>query len=453
MMAVNQASQFTGDITPYIAAKTLPLTRRQLVVYQFGDPATLPKGMGTTYTASRYNRVPLPFAPLAEGVPPSGQTMTLQQVSAQAQQWGDKITITDVAEMTIKHPLFKKAIELVALQVAETLERNTFVNLLGGTQINYVNSRGARASLIAGDVMNPHEINRASAMLVNLGAPRYMGDEMTDMKIEASAGGAKASNNPRKMPHYVAVCHPFISGDLSENATISTAWSYSDLNRLYNYEVGEWRGIRFCQTNMVPTFTGFLSSSAGAAYAPVGGGALTAGTYVVQVTGQDTQNQYESQIYAISGNVVVGANGAIQVTLPSTAGYTYNVYVSAAGNATPVNLGLSTSGPTTGPLAGQATQLAPGAVVTVTGLGIFQVPPAAPANGVTVYPTFVFGRGAYAQVVLDNVKFTYLKEADKSDPLNQLRVVGWKNFYGTLIQNSQFFMRIESTSAFNTTFG
>ena len=196
-MATNIASQFSGDVTTYIAAKTLPLVRRQLVVYQFGDPATLPKGMGTTYTASRYNRVTLPFAPLAEGVPPVGQTMTLQQVTAQAQQWGDKVTITDVAEMTIKHPLFKKAIELVALQLAETMERNTFVNLMAGGQINYVNSRGARASLVAGDVVNPHEFNRATAMLTTLGAPRYMGDEITDMKLEADAGGAKASRNPR----------------------------------------------------------------------------------------------------------------------------------------------------------------------------------------------------------------------------------------------------------------
>jgi hypothetical protein len=91
--------------------------------------------------------------------------------------------------------------------------------------------------------------------------------------------------------------------------------------------------------------------------------------------------------------------------------------------------------------------------VTVTALGLAQTPPAAPATGVTVYPTFIFGRGAYAQVVLDSVKMTYLKEPDKSDPLNQLRVIGWKNFYGTLISNQQFFMRIESTSAFSATFG
>ena len=51
------------------------------------------------------------------------------------------------------------------------------------------------------------------------------------------------------------------------------------------------------------------------------------------------------------------------------------------------------------------------------------------------------------------MKFTYLKDADKSDVLNQLRIVGWKAMYGTLIQNQAFFARIESTSAFNTTFG
>ena len=87
--------------------------------------------------------------------------------------------------------------------------------------------------------------------------------------------------------------------------------------------------------------------------------------------------------------------------------------------------------------------------------GIAQTPPAFPgnANSLTVYPTFVFGRGAYGQVMLDDIKYSYLAEADKSDPLNQLRVVGWKVFYGTIILNNLFFGRIESTSAFSSTFG
>jgi N4-gp56 family major capsid protein len=450
-MAINVSGSFSADIEAYIADKTLPLTRKQLVVYQFGDPLTLPKGRGVTYTATRYNRVPLPYAPLAEGVPPAGELMTIQQVTATALQWGDKITITDVAELTIKHPLFKKAIELTGLQVAETLERNTFNNLLGFTQVNYVNSRGSRALLVAGDVMNIHELNRAYAQLLNIGAPRFMGDEMTDTKLEADAGGARASSNPRSMPHYTAVLHPFVAADLRENQPIQYAWSHSDINRLYNFELGEWSGIRFTFSNMVPFWTGVAALSGGS-YNPSTTGALATNSYYIIVTASDTQNQYESQIYAVSGaQVVTGPNGSVLVTLPTLTGYTFNVYIGTS-NA-PVNLGLSPQGPTIGPLQGQAVQLNGGQTVTITGLGAFQIPPATPGVGITVYPTYIFGRGAYGQVMLDDVKFTYLKDADKSDPINQLRIVGWKTFYGTLIQNVQFAMRIESTSAFNATFG
>lgn len=450
-MPVNAAASFSADISNYIAEKTLPLARKQLVAYQFGDPLRLPKGFGTIYTATRYLRVPLPYAPLSEGVPPVGETMTIQQVSATAQQWGDKITITDVAELTIKHPLFVKATELTALQIAETLERNTFNTLNAGTQVNYVNTRGARASLVAGDVLNPHEINRAYGALFTLGAPRYMGDEMTDTKLSADAGGAKASSNPRQMPHYVSIMHPLVAQDMRENSTVVTAWSYSDLNRLYNYEVGEWGGIRFTLSNMVPTWTGVaqINGTAGTV-----GSLATNANYFIKVTASDSQNQFESQVYQASAAIsVTGPNGSIAVTLPTLAGYTFSVYVGTGTAAAVANLGLTASGPTSGPLQGQATQLAGNQTVIITGIGTAQTPPAAPATGVTVYPTYIIGRGAYGQVMLDDAKFSYLKEADKSDPLNQLRVIGWKCFYGTLIQNQQFFMRIESTSAFSSSFG
>ena len=455
--AVNSASGFntggaygTGDVEQYIADKTLPLTQQQLVVYQFGDALRLPKGRGTQYAASRYTRVPLPFAPLSEGVPPVGETMTLQQVVATAQQWGDKITVTDVADMTIKHPLFQKAIELTALAVAETHERNTFNNLMGGTQINYVNSRGARANLVAGDVLNPHEVNRASAALLTNGAPMYSGTERTDEKLNAEQGGVRASNNPRTMPHYTAVIHPLVAADMRENSQITTAWSYSDINRLYNFELGEWGGIRFTMSNMVPSFTGLANS--GYTVGVGTAGSLATGTYYVQVTGSAQITQYEQQIYQVSSSQsVTGPTGSITVTVPATTGYTYSVYIGTT--TSPANLGLSTSGPTSGPMTGQAVQIAAGSTIVITGTGTAQTPPAAPATGVTVYPTFVFGKGAYGIVVLDDTKFTYLRTADKSDPLNQLRVVGYKFFEGVLIQNGQFFCRIESSSAFSATYG
>ena len=124
---------------------------------------------------------------------------------------------------------------------------------------------------------------------------------------------------------------------------------------------------------------------------------------------------------------VSGPNGSIAVTLPVLSGYTFNVYVGTTiaarrtwGSPRQVRRparcrvrrrSLPAVRPSPSPASASS-----------------QIPPAAPTTGVTVYPNFIFGRGAYGQIMLDDTKFTYLKEADKSDPLNQLRVVGWKTF-------------------------
>jgi N4-gp56 family major capsid protein len=448
-MATNVSGQFTADIEAYIADEVLPLAQRQLVAYQFGDPLELPKGRGLQYTATRFNRLPLPFAPLSEDVPPVGSSMTIQQVTATVQQWGDQVIITDVAELTIKHPLMKQANFLIGLEIAELFERNTYNALMAGTQVNYVNSKGARASLASTDVLDPHTVNRTVVALKDNGAYMFLGDEQTDIKIDAEAGGSqrRASESPKTMPHYVAIANPNVLGDFSENATVVTAWSFSDINRLYNAEVGTWRGMRFCESNMVPSFFGVATLGG---TAQVGGGTFAANTYYVIATASDTQNQYESRIYAVSAGLVVAANGSITVVLPALTGFTFSLYVGTT--TSPGNLALSAAGPVSGPLTGQATQLAPGQTVTLTGLGVAQSPPATPAVGVTVFPTFVIGKGAYGQVKLDDIKTIWLDKADKSDPLNQSRRIGFKCFYGTILLNVGFFARIESSSAFSATF-
>lgn len=441
----NSASGFTADVEAFIQEEVEPLARRQLVAYQFGKPLRLDINRGTTYTASRYERLPLPFAALQEGVAPPGESMSLAQVSATAQQWGDLVRVTDVANLTIKHPLFQQAIQLISLQMPETLERNTLNTLLAGVQINYVNSRASRAALVASDVMSPTEIYRAVGSMESYGVPHFMGDEREDMMIEAGKR-TDASNSPARMQHYVSLIHPLPTQDMRQNSAVATAWSYSDLNRLYNNDLGEWGGVRFCKTNMMPYWVGVAAVEGTASAA---GGSLATGTYYVQVTGSPAQTSVEQRIYQVSAAVAVtGPNGSISVTIPTLANYVFSVYIGTS--TSPTNLGLSASGPSVGALAGQATQLASGATVVITGTGMAQTPPAAPATGITVFPTLVLGNHSYGQVLLENPEFHYLTGADKSDPLNQTRVVSWKVFYGSIILNQAFFMRIESSSAFAT---
>jgi hypothetical protein len=275
-----------------------------------------------------------------------------------------------------------------------------------------------------------------------------LGPTETDIRKDIEDGPRRAGQGPMTSEHYVAVAHPLVLNDLRQNSTVVQAWSYSDINKLYINEVGYWAGIHFTKSNMLPSWTGVAAVGGTAGTS----GSLATNTYYVQVTGSDLQKQYESRIYQVSSGVsVTGPSGSISVTVPSTAGFTYSVYVGTS--TTPTNLGLTAAGPTSGPYAGQAVQIPPGTTVVITGLGLAQIPPAAPATGVTVYPTFVFGEDYFACLELEGLQWTRLTEADKSDPLNQIRVIGWKSFDGAVITNQQFGCRIESSASNTGQFG
>lgn len=449
-MATTFAPSLSADVSKYIAEDLLPLTISELVFYDFAEKLTLPKGSGTTYTMTRYARLPVSYAPTAEGVPPVATPLQISQATVALQQWTALVTITDVSQMTIKHNVFEIAKDRLKMAAAELMERNTAVAMFGFPQINYVNSRNGRANILATDLINPQEVQRAFAQLNTLGAPMLKGPKGPDVKKNAGEGQPKALSDPRSMPHYVCVMHPFVMADFRNNPQVQLVSAYSSPNRIYNGEIGEWNQIRFVSSNMVPFFTG-TAQATGTGSAT--GGTLANGNFQIIVTGSDNIYQYETLISQQSANIATGGSaGSISVTLPTTQGYTYSVYISAAGSTTVANLATSVSGPTQGPLQGQAVQLTPGATVVLTGIGVAKTPPAAPQNGTTVYPTFFFGENAYACVTLDDLMVNYLDKAEKTDPANQLQMASFKFYNGTFIKNAMYAIRLESSSAFSLTF-
>src|SRR5262249_10154411 len=216
-MAVNQSSQYQAAVRRQLSKTELPLTQRYLVAYQFADKETMEKGNGVTWTATRFNRLPLPFAPLSEGVPPIGEQLTISQVTGVALQWGDKVTLTDVAVTTTMYDLVKQAREKLALQIAETQERNTYLNLMSGQQVNYVNQRGSRALIQAGDVLDPYTVNRTVANLKNLGAPLFNGQTDTDVKRSIDHNQKAADRSYKTAEHYVSIGSTLVYNDFANN--------------------------------------------------------------------------------------------------------------------------------------------------------------------------------------------------------------------------------------------
>src|ERR1700688_195892 len=243
--ALNTSNQYAGITTRIIEREAMQQTQRFLVLYQFSDKKTIPHGHGVQWEAFRWNYMNLPHFPTAEAVPPPASSLDYTQVTGTAVQWAGRWVGTDVATITTPQDLMRAAGKQLGMQLAQMKERNGFVNLMSGTQVNYANAVGSRVALAATDVLNPTDINRTYANLSFLGAQKWNGQtgETVERSIDYTA---RASEKTIKgVEHYVAIGDIFALEDLRNNPTVVTAWSRSDVDRLYINQMGYWGGITF----------------------------------------------------------------------------------------------------------------------------------------------------------------------------------------------------------------
>lgn len=417
-MADTTSATLSNDmISAYIADKTLLLAQKQTRISQLGEKATLPKRNSKTWQYTRYERLALPQSTLTEGVTPASTQMSVTPVTAVVEQWGQVVVLTDIAELVIKHPIVQKGIELLALAAAETRDREIQKVLLAGSNIQYAASRTSRATLQQADYISTTEVRKLTANLRNNGARPYEADDL------------------------FGVLDPSVEMDMSLDSTFLTAASYSNIVALKNAEIGKWHGVRWTRSNFLHTFTGYANTGYSLADAATGG-AITAGatTYVV-VTGINDNTGFEEKLWQ-ENSQAAGADGLtthkVTVTVPSTAGYTYNIYAgTVSGTTYLVTTGVAPSGTydiTTVPTSGTTNPAIP---LTATG---------------TVHMVWVFGKEAFASIELDGMSLqTYVtpKQSTDSDPLQQRRKIGWKLAFKAVICNNNFMRRLECTSAYN----
>jgi hypothetical protein len=192
-------------------------------------------------------------------------------------------------------------------------------------------------------------------------------------------------------------------------------------------------------------------TTAGANITGFAGGLSASTVYDVTVTRIRKAYGLEEAVSAVIAQNTGGGNDSISVILPTDTTFMYRLYIgSSAGTRYLV------------PTAASATTVAADDITGPTYEGgqtvyITQLPtsgdtgPVAPASGVTVHVTWVFGMEAYGCVELDKLN-AYLTEdkATKDDPLNQRRMAGWKAFYKTLVLNHNYLRKIESGSFFTS---
>lgn len=412
---LTSTSNFSSTVVDaYIRKRILEHGQNNYVFRKNASKDPIPAGNGDNIKFVRYERLVLPGS-LSEATPPTADTLEVSTVTGQATQYGQVVKISDVLELQMWHPVVRRGMDELAESAARKDDQIIQDALLAGTSVNYGGGAASRSALTSTDVLDTELLRDTLASL------RYGSDGVD--------GGAK----PFKNGMFKCILDVHHEMDLMDDPVWSAMAVRQDKASLQNGTAGmKWSGCEFEVTNFGPKFQA-ISAPAGTSIADSASGTTyaNAATIDVGIVRKHKKRGFADEMYYTTHTM--SANKDLAVTLPTSTDYLYDVYADSAADGS-------------GSLKLVQSDVAGGTTVTVSSLPTGAAAPTAPASGVSVYTSYIFGADSYSVVDLDSLKTYLTRGADSNDPLDQIRTMGTKWYDTALILNNAFIYRIEAPS-------
>ena len=229
-MGASTATTLAADLQTYFSKRLLDINAKDQALQTAAYKENIPSNSSKTISFTQYSRLAVPGSVLTEGTTPSDTTVSNSAITAVVDQWGAFVTLTDVAELTVKHPIVGELEMLLGEQANETIETQINTVLVAGTTVQYANGRANRAAVTATDVMTTAELRKALKTLRVNGARPIDGN-------------------------FVLFVDPSVEMDLMADSDFKAAVQYDQARKdLYAGQViGQWMGIEVRRSNVIPT--------------------------------------------------------------------------------------------------------------------------------------------------------------------------------------------------------
>lgn len=203
-----------------------------LVLQKFGKSKPLPKHKADTVKFRR----PVPFGaattPLVEGVTPTAQKMSYEDVQVQVKQYGKPIEISDQVVDMAEDPVLSDASMLAGEQAAETVEAVTYGVVKGGTSVTYGN--GAARAVVNTAI----SLNKQRAVTRALNAQKAK-------KITSILDASVKYNTVPIEAGYVAIGHTDLDADVRNLAGFVPVAKYGSRKPICPEEIGSVEDVRY----------------------------------------------------------------------------------------------------------------------------------------------------------------------------------------------------------------
>ncbi len=234
-----------GDISQRTAAwaATVMLAHAEpvLILQKFAQVKPMPKNKADTVKFRR----PVPFtvatAPLVEGVTPSSQKMSYEDVTVAMKQYGAVSDISDVIVDLSEDPVLMDASMLSGEQAAATVEQICYGVVKAGTNVTYSNG-SARSS-----VNTVISLNKQRAIVRSLKAQKARPiNRILDGSIKIATTPVEGG--------YFAACHTDLEADIRNIAGFTPVAKYGSRNPICPEELGTIENVRYVTSPELGSF-------------------------------------------------------------------------------------------------------------------------------------------------------------------------------------------------------
>lgn len=222
---VTTDSGMTVEMKTFYDKTLIKLAKANLVHDQFAQKRPIPKNGGKTIEFRKYSPLAKATTPLTEGVTPDGKKLTVTNITATVEQYGDYVELSDQLIMTAIDNNIVEATEQIGDQAGRTLDSITRDALAAGTNVIYAGGKTSRKTLTSTDTLTVDLIEKAATQL-------------------------KAANAPTINGSYVAIVHPYVSYDLRRSEEFIDVHKYTDgaVNTMFEGEIGRLGKVRFVES-------------------------------------------------------------------------------------------------------------------------------------------------------------------------------------------------------------
>lgn len=238
-------TEVSHAINNFYDRKLLIKAKPSLVHTRWAQIRDIPKGNTDVIKFRRYSLLTEAITPLTEGVSPTGSQLSVTDVPATVEQYGDYVTLTDKLALTTLDPILSEMAGILAQQAGNTLDILTRNILAAGTTIQYASTAAARTDITGAMKITKAEIQEAVKTLKGNNA----------RKMTSQVDPSDGFNTSAIPACFIGIVHTDCETDLSNLPGWVPVEDYGQRKAMEN-EIGSIAQVRFISTTNAKIFTG-----------------------------------------------------------------------------------------------------------------------------------------------------------------------------------------------------